>query len=152
MTMKRVAAAAAVSVAVLGSLLAGPASAATSSAPAVAPAAAAKVLHRRVSAYPEPYGLVVTYKYKKGSRSRTVGWVYASKDTRAKSGAARWSYSAGGSRHVTGWRSSTARHSGKGWRGVSWGDVGANTKRVAAGSKVCAQFKGSHRWTCVKVK
>ncbi len=98
------------------------------------------------------YGLAIDYWYKKGSNSRGVEWVYASKDTKSNKAAyARWLYKKpGGSTHVgKGWRKAKDKGS---FMETSWYAGNHQGPRFPKGTVICIQWKGSSKKACATLK
>ena len=95
------------------------------------------------------YGIAVNYWYKKGSNSRGVEWVYASKDTQStKTFYARKT-------HVgKSWKKATVEAAGQSNRymGVSWYAGKHKGPVFPKNTKICIQFKGYSTTACVTLK
>ncbi|MEW1551972.1 hypothetical protein [Streptomyces tsukubensis] len=119
------------------------------------PAAGAGYVHQRANACTKlsgggcAVGIAVKYWHKKGSQTRGVGWVYASKTTKKKP-RARWLHQRPGAglRAATGWK--TPRRVG-GFVETSWGKDGRTGPQHTKGTRVCVQFEGGDP-LCVRLK
>lgn len=95
-------------------------------------------------------GIVVEYWYKKGSSSRGVGFVVATKEHPASGRAyyARWLYKKpGGSWHVgKSWRKAEKRsNDSKSWVQAYWGSQGHTGPKYVKNTQIAIQFKGSSK-------
>lgn len=91
---------------------------------------------------------MVTYWHRKGSASRTVSWVYASKAPVSKSRTyeARWMYRVPGGTWKTGGRWKRLTHvSRANFAEASWGEGGRTGRSYPQGTQVCVQNRGMDR-------
>ncbi|MEU0061254.1 hypothetical protein [Streptomyces sp. NPDC006334] len=98
----------------------------------------------------------MNYWYKKGSSSRGVEWVYASKDTQSnKTFYARWTYKKpGGKTHVgKGWKKAAPQGTGSTrYMGVSWYAGKHQGPVFPKNTKICIEFKGYSTKSCGTLK
>ncbi|MDQ0847687.1 hypothetical protein QFZ68_007450 [Streptomyces sp. V1I6] len=92
---------------------------------------------------------MVKYWYKKGDKSRGVGWVYASRGG-VNAGSARWLYKKpGGAWKVgAGWKK--AKNEGS-FVQTHWGRGGHSGPMFPRGTQICTQYKGLSTKACVKL-
>ncbi|MFF8387775.1 hypothetical protein ACF053_29615 [Streptomyces kanasensis] len=155
---RRITAVATSAVAVLVCLA--PAAGAGTAPAAAAPAAKAKIIDQRLNACAPlrgggcAQGAVVTYWYHRGSRTRSLSWVYASREpvSKGRTYMARWSYrEPGGSWHTSAWKRLTHVPRSD-FAEVGWGKGGRTGRAYARGTEVCIQHKGLSPSTCFTLK
>ncbi|MFD7749657.1 hypothetical protein ACFV2V_26840 [Streptomyces sp. NPDC059698] len=95
-------------------------------------------------------GVVVHHWHRRGSDSRGVGWVYASREG-VLSGTARWTVKTPGGT----WKA------GGGWKRASrmgshvetsWGKDGHTGPKYPPGSRICVEYRGLATKACVTLK
>ncbi|MEU4924605.1 hypothetical protein AB0G29_35290 [Streptomyces parvus] len=97
-------------------------------------------------------GIVVHHWHKRGSASRGVGWVYASRDGRGD-GIARWLVKKPSGAWKTGGKWKRAGRVGGGdFVETSWGRDGHTGPIYPRGTRVCVQFQGLTAKACVTLK
>ncbi|MEV7659902.1 hypothetical protein AB0O39_37805 [Streptomyces anulatus] len=95
-------------------------------------------------------GAVVHHWHKRGSSSRGVGWVYASREG-VRSGTARWLVKKPGGTWKTGGGWKRAKRINN-FVEVHWGKDGHTGPKYPKNSRICIEFKGLSKKACVTLK
>ncbi|MFF9691316.1 hypothetical protein [Streptomyces sp. NPDC014623] len=100
-------------------------------------------------------GIVVKHWHTAGSKTRGVGWVYASTNPTAGNRAyhARWLYQRPGGKltAASGWKRAP-RVEGAGFMETHWGRDGRTGPQYPVHTKICVQIKETGKQACINLK
>ncbi|MGV9315202.1 hypothetical protein ACWDR0_23910 [Streptomyces sp. NPDC003691] len=101
-------------------------------------------------------GIVVKHWHKKGSKSRGVGWVYASTERsgKRKTYEARWLYQRPGGkmRAASGWKKARRPDARVSFVETHWGRDGRTGPRYPVNTRICIEFRGVGKRICVRLR